>query len=217
MKQLGLVNTQPPRHAYKKAHQPHLDIPNHLDRQFDVERPNKTLAGDITFVWTGARWAYLAVVLDLFSRKPIGWALSCSPNTGLVSKALTMAQESRGKPALVMFHSDQDCQYTRLDFHQSLWRYQMTQSLSRRGNCWDNSPTERLFRSLKTEWIPRVGYRDMTAAKQSITDYMIYYYSDLRPHAHNDGMSPSAAEAMYWNTQKQWPKTLDHYIPGPYT
>jgi len=202
MKQLGLVSTQPPRHAYKKAQQPHLEIPNHLDRQFDVEMPNKTWAGDITFIWTGARWAYLAVVLDLFSRKPIGWALSRSPNTELVSKALMMAQESRGKPAHVMFHSDQGCQYTSLDFRQSLWRYQMTQSLSRRGNCWDNAPTERFFRSLKTEWIPTIGYRDIAAARQSITDYMIHYYSDLRPHAHNDGVPPNAAEAMYWNAQK---------------
>ncbi|WP_311947045.1 IS3 family transposase [Halomonas piscis] len=202
MKQLGLVSTQPPRHAYKKAHQPHLDIPNHLDRQFDVERPNTTWAGDITFVWTGARWAYLTVVLDLFSRKPIGWALSRSPNTELVNKALMIAQESRGKPAHAMFHSDQGCQYTSLAFRQSLWRYRMTQSLSRRGNCWDNAPTERFFRSLKSEWIPKVGYRDMAAARQSITDYIIHYYSDLRPHTHNDGKPPNVAEAMYWNAQK---------------
>ena len=72
MKQLGLVSTQPPSHAYKKAEQPHLDIPNVLDREFDVKAPNQVWAGDITYIWTGSRWAYLAVVIDLFSRKPVG-------------------------------------------------------------------------------------------------------------------------------------------------
>lgn len=202
MKQLGLVSTQPPSHVYKKADQPHLDIPNLLDREFDVEEPNQVWAGDITYLWAGARWAYLAVVIDLFSRKPVGWAISLSPNTDLVKKALTIAYESRGKPSGVMFHSDQGCQYTSLRFRQLLWSYQMKQSLSRRGNCWDNAPTERFFRSLKTEWVPEIGYPCFAAAKQSVTDYMIGYYSALRPHKHNGGLPPNAAEKAYWKTQK---------------
>jgi len=201
MKQLGLVSTQPPRHAYKKAVQPHLDIPNVLDREFDVKEPNQVWAGDITFIWTGTRWAYLAVVIDLYSRKPVGWALSLSPNTGLVRKALTMAYESRGEPPDILFHSDQGCQYTSLGFRQMLWRYRMTQSLSRRGNCWDNAPAERFFRSLKTEWMPEIGYPNVASAKQSVTDYMIGYYSSLRPHSHNDGLPPNVAEKNYWNAQ----------------
>ncbi|WP_154045228.1 IS3 family transposase [Vreelandella subglaciescola] len=202
MKRLGLASTQPPRHAYKKAVQPHLAIPNRLDRQFDVKTPNKAWTGDITYIWTGSRWAYLAVVIDLFSRKPVGWAMSPSPDTELVNKALMMAYESRHEPKSVLFHSDQGCQYTSLGFRQCLWRYQMTQSLSRRGNCWDNAPTERFFRSLKTEWVPATGYLDMAAAKQSITKYIISYYSCLRPHTHNDGLPPNAAETTYWNAQK---------------
>lgn len=202
MKQLGLVSMQPPSHAYKKAEQPHLDIPNLLDREFDVKAPNKVWSGDITYLWAGTRWAYLAVVIDLFSRKPVGWALSLSPNTELVAKALTMAYESRGEPRGVMFHSDQGCQYTSLGFQQRLWSYQMTQSLSRRGNCWDNAPTERFFRSLKTEWVPEIGYPDFAAVKQSVTEYMIGYYSALRPHKHNDGLPPNVAERKYWNAQK---------------
>ncbi|CAM4300876.1 Integrase catalytic domain-containing protein [Vreelandella rituensis] len=202
MKQLGLVSTQPPSHAYKKADQPHLDIPNHLDRAFDVQAPNQVWTGDITFIWTGARWAYLAIVIDLFSRKPVGWAMSLSPNTELVKKALTIAYESRGEPPGILFHSDQGCQYTSLRFRQQLWRYQMKQSLSRRGNCWDNAPTERFFRSLKTEWVPETGYVCFASAKQSITGYMIGYYSALRPHKHNDGLPPNVAEQAYWKTQK---------------
>jgi putative transposase len=202
MKQLGLVSTQPPSHVYKKADQPHLDIPNLLDREFDVEEPNQVWTGDITYLWTGARWAYLAVVIDLFSRKPVGWAISLSPNTDLVKKALTIAYESRGKPSGVMFHSDQGCQYTSLRFRQLLWSYQMKQSLSRRGNCWDNAPTERFFRSLKTEWVPEIGYPCFASAKQSVTDYMIGYYNALRPHKHNGGLPPNVAEQAYWKTQK---------------
>ncbi|GAA3977641.1 hypothetical protein GCM10022278_38000 [Allohahella marinimesophila] len=202
MKQVGLASTQPPSHAYKKADQPHLDIPNRLDRAFDVKAPNRVWTGDITYIWTGARWAYLAVVIDLYSRKPVGWALSLSANTELAKKALTIAYESRGEPPELLFHSDQGSQYTSLGFRQLLWRYQMKQSLSRRGNCWDNAPTERFFRSLKTEWVPETGYRCFASAKQSITDYMIGYYSALRPHMHNDGLPPNVAEQAYWETQK---------------
>jgi len=202
MKQLGLVSTQPPNHAYKKASQPHLDIPNHLDREFDAKEPNQVWAGDITYIWTGARWAYLAVVIDMFARKPVGWALSLSANTDLVKKALTLAYESRGRPKGVLFHSDQGCQYTSLKFRQLLWQYQMKQSLSRRGNCWDNAPTERFFRSLKTEWVPETGYGCFASAKKFITKYMIDYYSALRPHKHNGGLPPNLAEKIYWNAQK---------------
>jgi putative transposase len=202
MQVLGLVSSQQPKHRYKKAEQPHIGIPNRLDRQFDVEAPNAVWSGDITYVWTGRRWAYLALVLDLFARRPVGWALSLTPDSALTKKALTMAYEARGEPKGVLFHSDQGCQYTSLAFRQQLWRYQMVQSMSRRGNCWDNSPVERFFRSLKTEWIPEVGYRSFEEAKYHITEYLIGYYSRFRPHAHNDGLTPNAAEQQYWNAYK---------------
>jgi putative transposase len=202
MKLLGLVSSQQPVHRYKKADQPHVNIPNRLDRAFDVAAPNQVWAGDITYVWTGKRWAYLALVLDLFARRPVGWALSLSPDSALTKKALTMAYELRGNPEGVMFHSDQGCQYTSLAFRQQVWRYRMVQSMSRRGNCWDNSPMERFFRSLKTEWIPETGYRSFEEAKQRITDYVLGYYSRFRPHAHNDGLPPVMAEQQYWNAQK---------------
>ena len=151
MKELSIVSCQEPKHRYKRANQDHVAIPNTLNREFDVTRPNRAWCGDVTYIWTGQRWAYLAVVLDLFARKPIGWALSLSPDSALTGKALSMAYESRGMPKGVMFHSDQGCHYTSLKFRRLLWRYRITQSMSRRGNCWDNSPMERFFRSLKTE------------------------------------------------------------------
>lgn len=202
MKALGLVSNQMPKHQYRKADQPHVGIPNRLDREFDVAAPNQVWAGDITYVWTGKRWAYLAMVLDLFARRPVGWALSLTADSGLTKKALTMAHESRGEPEGVMFHSDQGCQYTSLAFRQQVWRYRMVQSMSRRGNCWDNSPMERFFRSLKTEWIPETGYRCFEEAKGRITDYLLGYYTRFRPHTHNEGMTPYAAELQYQNAQK---------------
>ena len=107
---MGLVSTQQPSHRYRKAEQPHIDIPNRLDREFDVSAPNQVWTGDITYIWTGRRWAYLAVVLDLFARRPVGWALSLSADSNLTRQALMMAYESRGEPKGVLFHSDQGCQ-----------------------------------------------------------------------------------------------------------
>ena len=185
MKALGLASSQVPKHRYRKADQPHVGIANRLARQFDVAAPNQVWADDITYVWTGRRWA-----------------LSLTPDSGLTKKALTMAYERRGEPEGVMFHSDQGCQYSSLAFRQQVWRYHMVQSMSRRGNCWDNSPMERFFRSLKTEWIPETGYRCFEEAKSRITDYLLGYYTRFRPHTHNEGMTPYAAEWQYQNAQK---------------
>jgi len=198
MKTCHLYSCQQPKHAYKRATQAHVAIPNHLERQFDVTQPNKIWCGDVTYIWTGKRWAYLAIVMDLFSRKPIGWALSLSPNSQLTADALKMAFESRGRPNDLMFHSDQGCHYTSRQFRQYLWRFQIKQSMSRRGNCWDNAPMERFFRSLKTEWIPQKGYQSFSEAKTNIIDYIIGYYSQVRPHQHNGGLPPNIAEKTYW-------------------
>ncbi|HEB1424412.1 TPA: IS3 family transposase, partial [Escherichia albertii] len=198
MKELGLVSCQQPAHRYKRGGREHVTIPNHLGRQFAVTEPNQVWCGDVTYIWTGKRWAYLAVVLDLFARKPVGWAMSFSPDSRLTIKALKMAWEIRSKPAGVMFHSDQGSHYTSRQFRQLLWRYQIKQSLSRRGNCWDNSPMERFFRSLKNEWIPVTGYMNFSDAAHEITDYIVGYYNALRPHEYNGGLPPNESENRYW-------------------
>lgn len=194
MKQEGLVSRQLPSHKYAKSEKEHLAIPNVLNRQFSPDSPNQVWCGDVTFVWTGSKWAYLAVVLDLYARKVVGWAISNSPDSELTKKALRMAFESRGKPKKLLFHSDQGCHYTSKSFRQQLWRYGIRQSLSRRGNCWDNSPMERFFRSFKSEWMPTVGYKDIRTATRSITDYVNGYYNRYRPHQFNGGLSPLTAE-----------------------
>ncbi len=111
--------------------------------------------------------------MDLFARRVIGWSLSAHADTALISSALRMAYETRGQPRDVVFHSDQGSQYTGLKYQQLLWRCRINQSVSRRGNCWDNSPMERFFRSLKTEWVPTNGYAGKDEARQQINDYIL--------------------------------------------
>jgi putative transposase len=124
----------------------------------------------------------------------VGWAFSTRPDADLVIQALDMAYEQRGRPTGVLFHSDQGSQYGSRDFRQRLWRYRMQQSMSRRGNCWDNAPMERLFRSLKTEWVPKTGYGLASEAHRDISHYLMHRYNWLRPHQHNAGMAPALAE-----------------------
>ena len=202
MKQLHLRSCQQRKHAYKRGGNEHVAIDNYLSRKFDVAAPNQVWCGDVTYIWSGNRWTYLAVVMDLFSRKPVGWAMSHSPDSNLTCRALTIAFEARGRPKDLMFHSDQGCHYTSKKFRQLIWRYQIKQSMSRRGNCWDNSPMERFFRSFKTEWMPIVGYCEFKQAKQAVTNYITGYYSNVRPHRHNNGLTPNGAEMIYWNEYK---------------
>lgn len=177
MKHLHLVSCQTPQHACKKTGNERVDIPNLLNRQFRVSQPNQVWCGDVTYIWTGKRWAYLAVVMDLFARQIVGWSMSHSPNSELTMAALRHAYALRGQPKHLVFHSDQGCHYTNTQFRQLLWRYRIQQSMSRRGNCWDNAPMERFFRSLKSEWIPTTGYHSFEDARFEITRYITSYYN----------------------------------------
>lgn len=194
MRELGLICKQPGPHAYKQATVERVDIPNRLNRGFVVEQPNTVWCGDISYIWTGQRWSYVAVVLDLYARRVIGHALSDRADAELVVRALEHAFLQRGQPEGVLFHSDQGSQYGSRVFRQRLWRYRMEQSMSRRGNCWDNAPMERLFRSLKSEWVPNMGYRNLEEARRDIGAYLMDYYNRRRPHTFNGGLTPMAAE-----------------------
>ncbi len=194
MKEAALVCKQPGSHNDKVPTVERLDIPNRLNRVFDVEAPDQVWCGDITYIWTGCKWSYLATVLDLYRRRVVGWAMSERPDASLAITALDMAYAQRGKPSGLLFHSDQGSQYASRIFRQWLWRYRMTQSMSRRGNCWDNAPMERLFRSLKTEWIPVTGYSNLAQARRDISYYLMDYYNWQRPHHHNGGLPPALAE-----------------------
>ena len=195
MKAANLVSKQPHKHRYKIAEDESKIAPNILQRQFNVDAPNKAWCGDVTYIWAGTQWLYLAVVMDLYTRRIVGWACSDSPDTRLTCAALRVAYESRGQPTDVMFHSDQGCHYTSIQFRSMLWRYKIQQSMSRRGNCWDNAVMERFFRSFKTEWVPKYGYRSMTEATTDILNYIHQYYNSVRGHSYNNYLSPMAAEA----------------------
>lgn len=203
MKQEGLMSRQCPQHKYAKADQAHLLIPNALGRKFQPSHPNQVWCGDVTYVWSGSRWLYLAVVIDLYARRIVGYASSKHPDSELTKKALRMAYESRGKPHRILFHSDQGSHYTSKAYRRLLWRLGMRQSLSRRGNCWDNAPTERFFRSFKSEWMPRSGYGSFSEGVDTIHRYINGYYNRYRPHRNNDGMSPVIAEENYFKTYNE--------------
>ena len=195
MKEAGIRSKQPNKHKYKIAEDESRIAPNILQRQFNVAAPNQIWSGDVTYIWAGNKWLYLAVVVDLYARKIVGWACSNSPDSKLTCAALRVAYESRGKPQGVLFHSDQGCHYTSLKFRQTLWQYQIKQSMSRLGNCWDNAPTERFFRSFKTEWMPKECYSSYEDAEKDVLKYIHQYYNTKRLHSYNDYRTPEMAEA----------------------
>lgn len=196
MREANIASKQPHKHKYKIAEEESKIAPNILQREFTVQGPNTVWCGDVTYIWAGSQWLYLAAVMDLYARKIVGWACSTSPDSTLTCAALRMAYESRGKPKKVLFHSDQGCHYTSIKYRQQLWRYQITQSMSRRGNCWDNAPMERFFRSFKTEWMPKEYYRSYEEAEADVLKYIIRHYNSTRGHSYNNYLSPNAAEKL---------------------
>ena len=202
MKEAALVSKQPGSHSYKVVDVERLDIPNHLDREFEVEAPNKVWCGDITYIWADNRWHYLAVVIDLYRRRVIGWAISDRPDAELAVKALEMAYDLRGKPQEVMFHSDQGCQYTSRLFRQRLWRYRMKQSMSRRGNCWDNAPMES-FGALKTESLHRYRFATREQARQVVFEYIEVFDNCIWRHAKIGNQIPADFANQLYAGKKQ--------------
>lgn len=196
MQEAGLFSTQHRRHKYRQADGESVIATNKLNRQFTASKPNQVWCGDVTYLWAGARWIYLAVVMDLHARRIVGWAISDRADSQLTKRALRVAFEARGCPQGLLFHSDQGSHYSSLAFRQLLWSYQIRQSMSRRGNCWDNAPMERFFRSLKSEWIPSMGYTTQELAERDVLRYITEYYNHQRPHSYNDYQTPAAREAL---------------------
>ena len=194
MREAGLASRQPRRAPYKHVRQEKPDVPNRLGRAFAVEQPDRIWCGDITYLWADGRWCYLAVVMDLFARRVVGWSVSDSPDARFAENALRHAWEQRGRPAGVMFHSDQGVQYSAASFAMALSRCGLEPSMSRRGNCWDNAPMERLFRSFKSEWMPCGGYGSITEARRDAGAYLMGYYDSVRPHQYLNGKTPAETE-----------------------
>ena len=169
---------------------------NKLDRDFTADAPNRKWATDITYLPTAAGWVYLAVVIDLFSRKVIGWSITASLATELVSAALRRAIESRrpdGKQLL--HHSDRGCQYTSDAYQRTLRTLGITCSMSRTGCCYDNAAMERFFWSLKHEWTNHESFANLEQARLSVFQYIETFYNPIRLHQTLGYLSPDQYEA----------------------
>jgi len=164
--------------------------PNLLERQFEAAGPNQRWVADFTYVWTLEGWLYVAAVLDLFSRRIVGWSMQSSMTAQLVTDALLMALWRRGRPRELLHHSDQGSQYTSEDFQRLLEQHGITCSMSRQGNVWDNSAMESFFSTLKTERVHRRRYRTRDEARADVFDYVERFYNPRRRHSSIGYMSP---------------------------
>jgi putative transposase len=172
----------------------HLIAPNVLNRQFGAPVPNQHWVADFTYVWTAEGWLYVAVVLDLYSRRVVGWSMSSQMSAQLVIDALLMAVWRRGRPKALLHHSDQGSQYTSEDFQRLLSVHGIQCSMSRRGDCWDNAAMESFFSTLKTERVHRRHYRTRDDARADIFDYIERFYNSKRRHSTLGQVSPMEFE-----------------------
>lgn len=169
---------------------PSVAVDNTLDRQFNVAAPDRVWVTDITYIKTYEGFAYLAVVIDLYSRKVIGWAMQSRQTTDLVLQALLMAVWRRKPSNKVLIHSDQGSQFTSIDWASFLKAHNLQHSMSRRGNCHDNAVAESFFNLLKRERVRRKTYRSRAEARQDVFDYIEMFYNPKRKHARNGMLSP---------------------------
>ena len=167
---------------------------NLLERQFDVDKPNQVFASDITYIWTQEGWLYLAVVIDLYSRKVVGWSMSSRMTAQLVCDALTMAIWLRRPKAGLIHHSDRGSQYASHAFRRLLKAHGILGSMSRKGDCWDNAVVESFFGSLKQERVHWRHYQSRYEAQQDILDYISMFYNSYRLHSYLDYRSPNQYE-----------------------
>jgi putative transposase len=168
---------------------------NTLERAFTVEAPNRVWAGDITYVWTLEGWLYLAVLLDLYSRRVVGWAMSQRITVELTEQALTMALAKRAPTAGLLHHSDRGSQYAATSYQRVLDEYGLIPSMSRKGNCWDNACVESFFGTLKRELVYQRRYVTREEARQDIFEYIEVFYNRHRRHSTLGYHSPAEYEA----------------------
>ena len=175
-----------------KHQQPVFD--NLVAREFDVDEKDTVYAGDITYIWTQEGWLYLAIILDLYSRKVVGWSMSSRMNSQMVCDALTMAIWNRKPSRGLICHSDRGSQYASKKYRKLLEANGFLGSMSRKGDCWDNSVVESFFGSLKQERVHWENYQTRYEAQQDILDYIVMFYNSTRLHSTLDYCSPADYE-----------------------
>jgi putative transposase len=176
--------------------------PNILNREFQVNAPDRAWASDITYIWTCQGWLYLAVVLDLFSRKIVGWSMQATMTANLVVDALAMAASRRCLLSGLLHHSDRGSQYASEAYRRELEKHKMIASMSRKGDCWDNAVVERFFCSLKTEFTDHMLYSTRDEARRAIMEYIEMFYNSDRLHSYLGYLSPIEFEEQYWKLRK---------------
>ena len=196
MRQEGIQARQPKRKLPRDSGQRpmHALAPNILDRTFTAGQPNQRWVADFTYVWATEGWLYVAVVLDLFSRRVVGWSMKAQMTAELVTDALIMAIWRRGPAGSLLHHSDQGSQYASDKFQRLLAEHGIECSMSRRGDCWDNAAVESFFSSLKTERVDRKTYRNRDEARADVFDYIERFYNPRRRHSTLGYLSPMEYE-----------------------
>ena len=195
MKQQGLFSKQPQKWQNRNKENGQI-FANHLNREFTPNADTTVFCGDTTYLKVNGIWCYLAVVINLCNRQVMGWKLSRHHDSELVVDALHHAMLNVKKTAKMIFHSDQGSIYGSKVFCKTVQDYGLTQSMSRRGNCWDNAPMERWFRSFKYEWMQEGGYLTLGLAMDDVRDYVMYY-NFVRPHRYNQGLPPVLTKTTY--------------------
>lgn len=173
--------------------------PNLLNRKFTVSSPNRTWVSDITYLKIGSKWHYLTVFIDLYSRIVVGWDLSSSLDRHSTIKAFRKALMRRRPPQGLLVHSDRGVQYASSDFRDILKKHDCVQSMSRKGNCWDNAVAESFFHTLKTQLLYHEQFLTVKQAEQTLFNYIEIYYNRRRRHSTNNYRSPA-------NFEEHWSK-----------
>lgn len=195
MREHGLRSVRSPQRRRYKSGRPAVVAPNRLQRQFTVAAQDRAWVTDITYLRTAEGWLYLAVVLDLYSRAVIGWSMKSTLARELALDALLMAIWRRRPQQTVLIHSDQGVQYGSDDWQRFCRDHGLEVSMSRRGNCWDNSVAESFFSSLKKERVRGKIYRTRDEARSDVFDYIEVFYNRRRRHGHIGGIAPMTFEA----------------------
>ena len=200
MREQGLRASSPKRFVVTTISNKHRGIaPNRLKRDFVASAPNEKWVSDLTYIWTSEGWLYLCVIIALYARKIVGWSARSHMRDELVLEALENAIDSRGSDinfSGLTFHSDRGSQYASDDFIAALEDRHIQRSMSRRGNCWDNSVAESFFATLKKELIYRNRYGTREECVADIAEYIEMFYNAVRRHSYNEYLSPSAAERV---------------------
>ncbi len=175
----------------------HPVAPNLLERNFVAEKPNTVWVGDISYVWTARGWAYLAVIVDLFSRRVVGWAFDCHMRKELVLEALEAAKGQRDVLPGLIFHSDRGSQYASHEYQEALSRAGIVPSMSRKGDCWDNAVAESFFATIKRELVNRCSWLSFEGIRMAIHEYIETFYNGRRKHSTNGNLSPVEYERCF--------------------